>query len=295
MKKEKQIKRKKVPVVKVGTHRKTVISLWILLFISVSFSVYKNFTAIDIHTIHEEKVIEKEVIDTNRIENFVKNFAKKYFSWENNRDSIDRRTLGINEYLTTELQELNTDTVRLDIPTSVKVNDVQIWEIKQVNEHEFTVIYSVDQTVMEGEQSNQLESTYSVMVYVDDSGNMVIIKNPTICSKPLKSNYEPQMQETDGTVEAVVMDEVSEFLQTFFKLYPTATEQELSYYVKENTLPSINGAYIFSELVNPVYSMDGDIVNVSLSLKYLDQKTKAIQISQFHLKLQKTDNWMIVG
>ena len=42
--------------------------------------------------------------------------------------------------------------------------------------------------------------------------------------------------------------------------------------------------------------MDGDTVKVSVSVKYLDQKTKAAQISQFDLKLQKTGvNWKIVG
>ena len=41
------IKEKKVRTVKVGTHKKTVIALWVVLIASVSFGVYKNFTAID--------------------------------------------------------------------------------------------------------------------------------------------------------------------------------------------------------------------------------------------------------
>lgn len=48
-KKEKEPKPKKekrVPVMKVGTHKKTVIALWLVLIASVSFGVYKNFTAI---------------------------------------------------------------------------------------------------------------------------------------------------------------------------------------------------------------------------------------------------------
>ena len=40
------IKEKKVRTVKVGTHQKTVIALWVVLIASVSFGVYKNFTAI---------------------------------------------------------------------------------------------------------------------------------------------------------------------------------------------------------------------------------------------------------
>ena len=46
----KEPKEKKVRTVKVGTHKKAVIALWVVLIASVSFGVYKNFTAIDQHT-----------------------------------------------------------------------------------------------------------------------------------------------------------------------------------------------------------------------------------------------------
>ena len=38
----KEPKEKKVRTVKVGTHKKTVIALWVVLIASVSFGVYKN-------------------------------------------------------------------------------------------------------------------------------------------------------------------------------------------------------------------------------------------------------------
>ena len=46
---------------KVGTHKKIVIALWLVLITSVSFGVYKNFTAIDMHTVHEKEVIEQRI------------------------------------------------------------------------------------------------------------------------------------------------------------------------------------------------------------------------------------------
>ncbi|WP_415336325.1 conjugal transfer protein, partial [Clostridium perfringens] len=128
-KKDKKYKEKKIPIIRLGTNKKSVIVLWIVLIVSIAFGVYKNFTAIDKHTIHEKEVIEQKIIDTNGVENFVKNFAKEYYSWENNKESIERRTAKINEYFTKELQELNRDTVRSDIPTSSSVKNVQIWSV----------------------------------------------------------------------------------------------------------------------------------------------------------------------
>ena len=297
-KKDKESKPKKerhVPVLKVGTHKKTVIALWLVLIASVSFGVYKNFTAIDMHTVHEKEVIEQRIIDTNKIENFVKDFALVYYSWSNTQESIDKRTAAINNYLTKSLQDLNVDTVRADIPTSVAVTDVKIWDIEQAGTDDFTVTYSVDQTVTEGETSIGYTSAYMVLVHVDNDGNMVITQNPTISSTPKKSSYEPKAKESDGTVDAATTEEVTEFLETFFKLYPTATEKELTYYVSGNVLEPVNCDYLFSELVNPVFIKDGEQVKVSVSVKYLDQRTKATQISQFDLTLQKDRNWKIVG
>ena len=146
----------------------------------------------------------------------------------------------------------------------------------------------------EGEKSSRNVAAYTVVVHVDGDGNMVIVQNPTISRIPAKSGYEPKATESDGTVDAATTEEVTEFLETFFKLYPAATDKELSYYVAGNALEPVNGDYLYSELVNPLFSMDGDKVKVSVSVKYLDQRTKAAQVSQFDLMLAKIDgNWKI--
>lgn len=293
-KKDKKYKEKKIPIIRLGTNKKSVIVLWIVLIVSIAFGVYKNFTAIDKHTIHEKEVIEQKIIDTNGVENFVKNFAKEYYSWENNKESIERRTAKINEYFTKELQELNRDTVRSDIPTSSSVKNVQIWSVNQINENEFEVKYSVEQTIKEGEETKDINSSYEVVVKIDNTGNMIIIKNPTLSKMPEKLNYESKNEETDSTIDQKTIKEITEFLNTFFKLYTAASKNELEYYVKGDALKPINGDYIFSELVNPIFTKEGKNIKVSTSVKYIDQQTKMIQVSQYKLTLEKDNNWVII-
>ena len=60
-------------------------------------------------------------------------------------------------------------------------------------------------------------------------------------------------------------------------------------------LAPVSGDYVFSELVNPVFTKDGDSLKVSVPVKYLDNKSKMTQISQYELVLHKDDNWKIVG
>ena len=75
-----------------------------------------------------------------------------------------------------------------------------------------------------------------VKVHVDGNGDMVIIQNPTLAPAVQKSEYEPKKQEADASVDADTTADATAFLETFFKLYPTATETELAYYVAGNAL-----------------------------------------------------------
>jgi len=291
----KEPKEKKVRTVKVGTHKKAVIALWVVLIASVSFGVYKNFTAIDQHTTHEKEIIELRLQDTNGIENFVKNFAKSYYTWNNSKEAIEARAQAINGYLTKELQDLNVDTIRTDIPTSSTVTNVIVWSIEQSGTDTFSATYEVDQQIKEGEQTNNVKATYTVKVHVDADGDMVIVQNPTLAPAIEKSDYEPKTPEADASVDADTVNDATAFLETFFKLYPTATEKELAYYVSGNVIVPIGRDYLYSELVNPIFTKDGDNVKVKVAVKFLDNQTKATQVSQYELVLHKDSNWKIVG
>lgn len=76
------------------------------------------------------------------------------------------------------------------------------------------------------------------------------------------------------------------FLNMFFVLYLTATEQELSYYVGDGALPVIgNESYMFAGLVNPAFTKDGDTVTANVAAKYLDRLTGMTQMTQFALQM----------
>lgn len=292
-----QEKQKKPRVLHIGTRRPVVIALWALLICAFAFAVYKDFTAVDTHTVHETTVVQEEVTDTNAIESFVTNFAKVYYSWEQSADSIEQRTENLKYYLTDELLALTADTVRSDVPVSSKVEDVQIWSVEEIGDKVYKIVYSVSQNVINGEESSIFASVYAVSVYVDDTGDMVIIQSPTVTGKPAKSEYVPKAAEPDGTVSAEETTEITEFLTTFFTLYPAATEQELSYYVSGGALPVIaNDSCVFAGLVNPVFTKNSDTVMAHVAVQYLDQRTGMTQVSQFALQLERLDgNWKITA
>src|SRR5690625_3616949 len=211
-----ETKSAKAKVKSVGTRKKSVTVLWIVLISSLVFGVYKNFTAIDQHTVHEKEVIETKLVDTNAIESFTKNFVKDYYTWQNNKESIERREEKLGLYLTEELQALNIDTVRDDIPTSSNVSDIDIWSVSEEEDNAYAVVYAVDQKITEDKDSQRIRSTYRILLHQDNAGNLVITQNPTLWSIPNKSVYKPQQPESNGTVDSDTVQEVTEFLETFF-------------------------------------------------------------------------------
>ena len=68
----------------------------------------------------------------------------------------------------------------------------------------------------------------------------------------------------------------------------------LAYYVTGNVLEPIGRDYLYSELVNPVFTKNGDNVKVKVVVKFLDNQTKATLVSQYELVLHKDSNWKIV-
>lgn len=295
---EKQQKPKKLRVYTANSRKPAVIVLWLLFICGFVFAVYKNFTAIDTHTVHEKKIVEHRVEDTSGVEVFVRNFAKTYYSWSNNKDSVAQRTDALTGYLTEDLQRLTADTVKSDVAVSSSVQDVQIWSVEQNgSENDFAIVFTVAQTISDGKKKDTVSSVYKTMVHKDDNGDMVITQAPTITGKPAKSNYTPKAAEPDGTVSAAESEDITDFLITFFTLYPTATEKELSYYVSGGSMPSVKCAdYAFNQLKSTVLNKNGDTVTATVAVEYLDSVTQMTQISQFELVLKRVDeNWKIVG
>ena len=297
-KKEKQQKSKKLRVYTVNSRKPAVIAMWLLFVCGFAFAVYKNFTAIDTHTVHEKEIVEWRVEDTSGVEAFVRNFAKMYYSWSNNKDSVAQRTDALTGYLTEDLQRLTADTVKSDVAVSSSVQDIQIWSVEQNgSENDFAVVFTVAQTISDGKKKDTVSSVYKTAVHKDDNGDMVITQAPTITGKPAKSAYTPKAAEPDGTVSAADSEDITDFLITFFTLYPTATEKELSYYVSGDSMPPVKCAdYTFSQLKSTVLNKNGDTVTATVAVEYLDSVTQMTQISQFELVLKLVDeNWKIVG
>ena len=325
MKKLKKEKRPKVQ--RIGMRKKPVIVMWIFLVISLTFAVYMHFTAVDTHTVIERKIVEVQVVDTNQIESFVVGFARVYFSWSVGTEQSAMRSEALQQFITDDLHMLNS-TFSRDMDSSSTVRDVQIWRVEPLDDYNVRVLFSVGRllqaisveyieevvqeriyseygypvfinAIVEREVTTSTEdaalSYYTVIVHVDDSGNAVITHNPTIHGGFARSGFALPTRASDTSIDMDTQAEITRFLTEFFTLYPTASEGMLSHFVQNMALDVIGVEYAFLELVNPVFIRRGEQVEVYVTVRYYDPRSRAQQLSQFELLLQAVDgNWMIV-
>lgn len=290
----KQSKEKKPKIFTINPRKKLVQILWGLLIISFSFAIHKHFTAIDTHTIEEKIIVEQQIRDTNAIENFVREFAKNYYSWEPKEEKIKKRNNNLQSFLTEDLQAINSVMISNNTPTSSSVQDIQIWNIEDESQNIFEVTFSVLQQITESDNKRTINGSYKLSIYVDEKKNLIIIKNPTLTTLPTSSSYQPTPVDADHSLNGDIRQEIDEFLATFFTLYPSASQSEISYYVENNVLPSINKEYTFLELINPVYTQEGDYIRAYVFVKFHDEQTKVDQLSQYEFLLRKDNTWKII-
>lgn len=289
---------KKNKVKTIGLRKKTTAVLWVLLLGSMIFGVYKNFTAIDRHTIHEEKIIKTKVIDTRLISTYVEDFAQVFYSWKPEKNALEKRNSALKKYFSDDLFQLNHEMIRSDIPTTSIVKKVKIWKVSQLNQNNYTVLYSVIQEIEESKgdkkERKEVESAFSVTVTTDGKNKLTLSSNPTMDSTPQKLTIKSDPLQDDMRVEQKTKDDILDFLNTFFKVYPSAKNTELLYYTNDKNVQEINKDYVFSDIKQINYFETKDGINVKVVVVYLDQETKAILQFTYDLTLQNTEEkWII--
>ena len=291
---KKKNKKHRQRTINVGVRKKRIAVLWILLIFTSLFGIYRNFSAIDTHTVYVKTTVDSRIQSTTNIENFVIRFAQVFFSNETGISSSDRNEL-LGLYLTDELIRVNGGRF-FEKSNNVIVRNVFVWDIKQQDENNLEVLFSVIQNVSGTDGENdvdvEIETAYSVNVHIDYDANMVITRK-ILAQMPIRSAYVRERLQSDSSVDFEKRSEVLEFLELFFNVYPTASEAELAFYVRNDAMPLVERDLIFSSLRNVVINVDEQVL-VEVEVEYLCRLTITNIVVDYLLVLERqNDNFMI--
>lgn len=276
MKKEKRNK----GVFSYRVRRVLVKACWVVAACSLAFGVYKNFTAVDKVTVKEEKTIVEKIENYTGLEAFVENFAEIYFAYSPDSARQTERKGLLESYMQPSLVQMNSGNSYSE--SEVTVQDVQTWAVEQVygTDHDYEVLFTV--VLKSGDQAEL--TAYTVDVHFEDQ-KYVIVKNPTVTSVPQISGYEREPLQSSDQVRAEDREKVETFLETFFKIYPTASEKELAYYCKDEGVRPIGKAYVLNSIDNVAIQVREDGYKVECYVSYIDEMLGISVLNQYQLSL----------
>lgn len=253
---------------------------WVVAACSLAFGVYKNFTAIDKVTVKEEKTVVEKIENYTGLEAFVENFAEIYFAYSPDSAQQTERKGLLESYMQPSLVQLNSGNAYAE--AEVTVQDVQTWAVEQVSgtDHDYEVLFTV--VLKSGDQAEL--NAYTVDVHCEDQ-QYVIVKNPTVTSVPQISGYEREPLQSSDQVRAEDREKVETFLETFFKIYPTASEKELAYYCKDEGVRPIGKAYMLNFIDNVTIQVREDGYEVECYVSYIDEMLRISVLNQYQLSL----------
>lgn len=289
--KKEQKEKRKGPVMSSWKKRRIIAyGCWGLLAVSFAFAVYKNFTAIDRETVYEKKTVVERVENYSGIESFTENFARLYFSYSTDSEEQMKWKSELEDYMQKPLLDMNAGS--RELLNTVTVSKVQLWSVKPLTEAntDFRVVYTVTQ------ETKNIEETSAWMMDVHtENGSYVVTKNPAVTNMPGKSGYETERLKASDSLETEDREKIQEFLNTFYKIYPKATEKELVYYVKDKSVKPIGKDYKLESIDNLTIQKTGKgEYTVSCSVKYLDNILGMSVLNQYELKLASQEDGELI-
>lgn len=270
--------------------RKIVVKgCWLIAGASFLFAVYKNFTAVDKITVKEQETVIEKVENYSGIETFTKNFAKVYFTYPADSAGQVERREKLKEYMQQSLVSVNN--TNLYAGDDVTVEDVQIWGVEDVPAEENT--YDVYYTVKLKASGQAETNAYTMDVYCDGQ-QYVVVKNPRITSAPQTSGYERTGIQASDRILTEDREAVETFLETFFGVYPSATEKELHYYVKDPNVKPIGKEYTLVSIDGVEIQTVDNGFEVGCYVTYMDHVLDASQIHQYEMSLAYQEDGELV-
>ncbi|MGN0026513.1 MAG: conjugal transfer protein, partial [Clostridium sp.] len=232
------------------------------------------------------------------ITTFSNKFIHSYFSFSNDDNKRKERLEDLKKYMLDDIVNSTTRNIENMKGISSKVNGVDFWSIEKeepLENNNYKVVFTVYQELeMPDKNKKWLEDNYYIIVHKDHN-NYVIIQNPTITTKPEKGMFESRkMLNADVNVSNEEKDNINNFLNMFFKVYPKASYEELGYYVK-NDVKELKKNLEFIGLENLTISKKDDLTyNVSVNVVYKNPETQFQSMNYFEIEVMNENNKLFI-
>lgn len=266
---------------------------------------------------------QKEVVNLAAKEGgqtFAQDFASQYFNWENTDEAREKRVERLSKYLAEGLDQ-QAGLSYEGMEWSSTLSSLQIWKVEETKKNEALITLRVNQNLKKvippdkkavekakkdkkkppqpREETSGPHEKYFVVPVKTDGQSYVVHQIPYFVAAPQKPDIaaDTKISEEDKVLSSELQEEVKTFLYTFFKVYTTGTQEELTYYLKDNddSVLSMTGIMTFKEVKNLVVKegeKEGEYI-VHATVAFSDQHSKAELVYPYEMEIVKDNRWFV--
>lgn len=269
---------------------------------------------------HPVKQVTKEVnfAAGEGAQSFAQNFASQYFNWQNTDVGKKDRVERLKPYLAIGLDE-QAGLGFEGMEWNSSLSKSQVWKVEETGKNTANITLRVHhllkRTVQPDpkateeaaksetpappakEQQAGPYEKYFVVPIKTDGQSFAVYDIPYFVAGPKKPEItaDTQVDEEGKINDTQLQEQVISALNTFFKVYTTGTQDELSYYIKGDSISSMTGIMTFQQvkdiLITPgTSSKEYKIFTKSI---FQENQSKAQVVYPYELVLVKEDRWFV--
>jgi hypothetical protein len=269
-------------------------------------------------TLQSQPIEKDNVAVREGAQSFAQNFALDYFDWQNTDEGKKKRLDRLEPYLAKGVDpQAGLGFEGMEWNSSLAKS--QVWNVEETGKDSANITLHLQQTLkkavavepdgedtskktdpkklVQKEETTALSEKYWV-VPVKAVGESFVVSNvPYYVAAPKKADWVvPSFDLEEGQIKSKKMQEdVTAFLNTFFKVYSTGTQDELSYYSKGHSIQTMNGILTFQRVKGAIIKKgdsDHDYVVLTTAV-FQENQSKAQVIYPYEIHVVKEDRWLV--
>lgn len=242
---------------------------------------------------------------------FAKEFVKQYLTW--NKDNEQDHANRLKPYLIDGLDS-QAGLIFSNMADDSTANELSVWKVTSTGNNTANIIVKAQQTLTGtvettatvGKGKNKKKVTQPVpktygpytrfiSVPIITNGKSFLVNDiPNYVPAPKK----PHIQESHNTKATVsnnqVVNSIQSFTNTFFNVYVSGTDAQLSYYTDGLDLKVLGNGFSFNQIQDLKVYKSKPGYKVDVSVLYEETQSKAQIVQSYEIKvINKNNRWLI--
>ncbi|WP_221568662.1 conjugal transfer protein [Alkalihalobacillus sp. TS-13] len=293
----------------------------LVLCLSIVAIVQTGNAGVDAHVQKPEPKEEKEdnLAASVGAQTFAENFASHYFYWKNTEEFMKIRAKRLEPFLATGLEE-QAGLVFEGMKWNSKLASSQIWKVEETGSDTAEITLRIKQALFRTIQPDKKAITaakkakkkppkpkvkkagpyerYFVVPVKTDGESFVVHKIPHYVTAPEKPDITvgTEIDEEEIVSDPQLQKQITTFLNTFFKVYTTGTQDELYYYFNGDSIQSMKEILTFKEVKEVILKEGEGTANYTVftTVVYTEFQSKAQVVYPYEMNIvQEEGRWFV--